>query len=551
METLEKMLSSVRGNFTSIQLVLLGVAGFVVFKIFFNVLLWPRFLSPLRKLPGPPLGNPVTGVFLEIARAEPGILQRDWVKAYGPNVRAVGPLGIERILLVKPEVLERTLVSEWLDCPRPNFMRNILGMAAGWGLLTVTGDEHKLMRKVMNPAFSIPNLMAQTDMYYGPIETLVGTLKSQMTDQGSNPGGTEFHIYDWVSKVALDIICETAFGYKCNSLLDPNNELAIAYEQLLNLQSGENQAKITSFIVLPGVPALLRSDWAYRHRDLFRKFPLTSPLTTMLDTTRRIRVICAEILASKIAESAVVGSSDTASKKDIMSLLLTARTSEDKEQGQASPSAYRMSDRELIEQMLTFLGAGHETTASGLAWTLYLLACNQEAQSKLRAEVSEVISTNPRPDYRTLKELKYLDCVVQEGLRVLPPVPITYRKAGRDLWFEGVRVPKGTLFTIPIRAINTWKEVWGDDAEEFRPERWLDLPPSYHPTFSTLSFLAGPHGCIGKTMAVMEMKAILAVLIANFEFHPTYEGQKAKPTATVTMKPSDAMPLKIKMVTCQ
>ncbi|TFK57629.1 cytochrome P450 [Heliocybe sulcata] len=551
MEAIANVLAPLREHLTTIQLLSFGVTAYALFTIFYRVLLWPRFLSPLSKLPGPPLGNPVTGVFLEIARSEPGVIQRDWLKAYGPTVRAVGPLGVERLLLVKPEVLERALVSGWLDAPRPDFMRNILGMAAGYGLLTVTGDEHKMMRKVLTPAFSIPNLMAQTEMYYGPIETLINTLKSQMTDKGSDPEGTEFHIYDWMSKVALDIICETAFGYKCNSLLDHNNELAVAYEDLLNLQSGKNQAMIISFIVLPGVPALLRSDWAYRHRDLFSKLPLTSPLTTMVGTVRHIREICAKILATKIAETSVVGALDTASKKDIMSLLLKARASEDKQKSQASASSYRMSDRELIEQMLTFLGAGHETTASGLAWTLYLLACNQESQSKLRAEVSEVISANPRPDYRTLKDLKYLDCVVQEGLRVLPPVPVTYRKAGKDLWLDGVHVPKGTLFSIPIRAINTWKAVWGEDAEIFRPERWQNLPPSYHPTFSTLSFLAGPHGCIGKTMAIMEMKAILAVLIANFEFHPAYEGQKAKPTATVTMKPADDMPLRVKMVNRQ
>lgn len=543
----ESAASPSRENYSAI--LWFGVAGLVLLKALYNIILYPYLLSPLRKVPGPPLGNPLTGVFLTIAKSEPGIIQRNWIESYGPTVRAVGPVGVERVLLVKPEILEKVLVSGWLDCPRPDFMKNILGMVAGWGLLTVTGDEHKAMRKVLNPAFSIPSLTAQTEMYYGPIEILIRTLKSQIQDKGPEHEGTVFHMYDWMSKVTLDIICETAFGYKCNSLLDPHNELAVAYEELINLQSGENLARLLVFINLPGAPALLRTNWAYEHRHWFDRTPVTKPLSTMLDSARRIRTICAHILASSIAESSGVGASDTASKKDIMSLLLRARATEDmKEPGQVRSGAYRMGDDELIEQMLTFLGAGHETTASGLAWTLWLLACNQEAQHKLRAEVSEIISANPRPDYKTLKELSYLNCVVQEGLRVLPPVPVTYRKAGKDIWLDGVRVPKGTLFSLPIRAINTWKAVWGDDAEEFRPERWLNLPPTYHPTFSTLTFLAGPHACIGKTMAIMEMKAILAVLIANFEFYPAYEGQKAKPTATVTMKPEDAMPLRVKPV---
>jgi len=67
-----------------------------------------------------------------------------------------------------------------------------------------------------------------------------------------------------------------------------------------------------------------------------------------------------------------------------------------------------------------------------------------------------------------------------------------------------------SLYPTQIRVINTWKEVWGEDAEEFRPERWLDLPPAYNSTFSLMSFIAGPHACIGRTMGISEMKAVLA-----------------------------------------
>ena len=136
-----------------------------------------------------------------------------------------------------------------------------------------------------------------------------------------------------------------------------------------------------------------------------------------------------------------------------------------------------------------------------------------------------------------------------ESLRVLPPVPLTVRKAHKTDFLAGHLVPKGTFLHIPvrrpvhsrlrerrlisspsqIRVINTWQAVWGPDAEEcvpyafvylrtgthdsppssFRPSRWLDLPKTYNPAFSFMSFIAGPHGCIGKTMALIEMKAVL------------------------------------------
>jgi len=222
-------------------------------------------------------------------------------------------------------------------------------------------------------------------------------------------------------------------------------------------------------------------------------------------------------------------------------LLVRARMNESKE-------GYRMSDQELMEQVLTFLGAGHETTASGISWTLWLLATHPEYQERLRDELLPVLEKTSRPDYRTLKGLHMLDGVVMESLRLLPPVPMTFRKATHDDWVDGHFLPKGTLIYVPIRVVNTYTGIWGPDAKEFRPGRWQNLPANYNSTYSLLSFLAGPHACIGRTMAIMEMKALIAVLIAHFSFEPASEIQIAKPKAAVTMKPGDNMPLRVKAV---
>jgi hypothetical protein len=155
-------------------------------------------------------------------------------------------------------------------------MRNILGIVTEYGLLTT---EHKQMRKAMNPAFSVQHLTAQADMYYEPISTcvffwlfiqlrlifvpsLVEILKSQLKDK---PRGKVMHIYEWsklwaagalrlmfiefsVSKITLDIICDTAFGYNTDSLRDPRNELAQAYKNLIALQSGTYKFVLTKFV---------------------------------------------------------------------------------------------------------------------------------------------------------------------------------------------------------------------------------------------------------------------------------------------------------------
>ncbi|KAH0589123.1 hypothetical protein H2248_004891 [Termitomyces sp. 'cryptogamus'] len=503
--------------------------GAVTFLVVYQLFLYPFLFSPLRHIPGPPLGHLIYGQAPAIIKGEAGIPQRGWVKKYGPIVRAVGPFGIERLIFMKPEALHKILVSDWVDYPRPGFMRSALGLTAGWGLLTVTGSEHKQMRKVMNPAFSITNLMAQMDMYYEPIESLIQILGSKI-DSAERPGeGVVLPMYEWMSKVTLDIICKTAFGYETNSLREPHNELAEAYERLINMQSGPHLARFIAVLVIPGVPRLLGSDWAYRHRHWFSYVKDLAPLGVLIDSMHHIKRISAIILAERMRDSAVV-MSDTEAKRDVMSLLVRARNADSMTKG-----AYTMSDQAMMEQVLTFLGAGHETTASGLAWTLWLLANDQESQRRLRDELTPVLADNPRPDYRSLKELQWLDCVVMESLRVLPPVPMTFRSAKKTDYIDGVLVPKGTIFYIPIRVVNTWKSIWGEDAEDFRPDRWLNLPKAYNSSSSVLSFLSGPHACIGKTMAIIEMKVILAFLIVNFEFEPGYVGQIPHPTAAITM----------------
>ncbi|PFH48129.1 hypothetical protein AMATHDRAFT_66232 [Amanita thiersii Skay4041] len=517
-------------------------AVYVAYRIIHRLILWPRYLSPLRHVPTPPYGGLIMGHSTKIINSESGIPQREWVKEYGPVVRLVGFFGSERLIFVHPEPLHQILAKDWLEYPRPEYLKHILGIVAGYGLLTVTGMEHRLMRRAMNPAFSIPNLTSQIHMYYDSIDGLIKILNDEIEAQANPADGKRIRVYEWMSKATLDIICETAFGYKADSLHNPENELAVAYENLLSLQTGLNIAKLLLLMLVPGMPRLLNTEWAYRHRHWFGLTNLTKQVTTLIDSMHTIKAVSVRLLSEKMNDS--IALSDIEAKRDIMSLLVRAR----KADLEKDSTAYAMSDKAMVDQVLTFLGAGHETTASGLTWTLWLLANDRESQQKLREEATQVLNQDTHPDYRTLKELQWLDCVVMESLRVLPPVPMTIRTSTKSDYIGGVFAPKGTTFYIPIRVVNTYKGIWGEDAEEFRPSRWLNLPKEYHSNYSMLSFIAGPHGCIGKTMAIMEMKAVLLHLVANFTFEPAYEGQVTQPAAAITMKPTDGMPLLVKRV---
>ncbi|KIY66762.1 cytochrome P450 [Cylindrobasidium torrendii FP15055 ss-10] len=509
----------------------------------YRLYLYPRFLSPLRHLPGPPLGPIIAGQFGYMLSNEAGIPQRQWVKEYGPVVRVVGPIGVERMILASREALHKILVSDWGSYPRPRFMQYVLGSVAGYGLLTVEGRDHRQMKRAMNPAFGLQHLVPQVEMYYEPIEALIEILNGHIDALVVPQNGKILPMYEWVSRAALDIICSTAFGYRTDSLHNPHNELAEAYEELLNLQSGENLAGFIALFSIPGMGRLSRSGWLQRNSWIFDLHKSLNPGHTMINCMNRIKRVSADLLAEKVADASLV--SDNDSKKDIMSILVRARKAGMEKKPGSAADDYVMTDQEMMDQVLTFLGAGHETTASGLAWTLFLLASNPEAQDKLRQEVKTAFdAADGRPDYKQLKEMEYLEHVIMESLRLLPPVPMTIRRADKSDYIDGAYIPAGTLFYIPIRVVNTWTEIWGADAEEFRPERWAHLPPRAH----FLTFIEGPHACIGKTMAIVEMKAIVGALINNFAFEPSVEGQVLIPTAAVTMKPKDSMPLRVKRV---
>ncbi|KAF7328581.1 hypothetical protein MVEN_02546200 [Mycena venus] len=519
-----------------------------LYKFFYRAVLYPRFFSPLRNVPGPPLGNPFFGQFLTILRNKTCIPQRDWANKYGPVVRQMGLFGEERLILLSPEALQQFVVTGRLEYPRPQFIRDVMGMIVGYGLFTVTGDEHKQLRKSITPRVfdSKPHgPCVETDMYYEPIEGLIDIMKTKLGADSAQETGKILPVYEWMCKVTLDIICETAFGYKSDCLHNPSAELAVAFESIAGLQTGLNLAKLIFVISLPGGSRLSRSDFLFRHRLLLRRIPGLRNLGTLLDGLHRIRNISRDLLRAKTADLSI-SLNDMTTKKDIMSLLVKARQA-DLDTGGGSD--VRQSN---VGSNADVPGGGPRDDGDR-AVTLWLLANDPESQRRLREEVTPIYEANPHPDYRTIKSLTWLDCVINESLRVLPPVSDPVRVAAKTGYIDGLLVPKGTVFNIPARSasipvINQRKEFWGDDSEEFHPARWLDLPKACNPTFSTYTFLSGPHGCIGKTMAVSEMKAVLLVLIANFEFAPAYKGQIAHPAAALTMKPEDNMPLRVTCV---
>jgi cytochrome P450 len=213
-------------------------------------------------------------------------------------------------------------------------------------------------------------------------------------------------------------------------------------------------------------------------------------------------------------------------------------------------------------QIMTFMAAGHETTSSTMTWMLHIFSIHPDVQRKVRQEMLRNIGLPTKDNkcplsYDTLNALPYLNACVKELLRFIPPVPNISRVAAHDDKILGYDIPKGTHIVLSAAALHKLKSVYGDDAEEFKPERWMDpttLTEEQRGTtkfvtsdmsWAYIPFLTGPRNCIGSKFATIETKILLYYLLINLEYAPA-PGFKFTPVARVTMKPSPGMQLIVK-----
>jgi len=217
------------------------------------------------------------------------------------------------------------------------------------------------------------------------------------------------------------------------------------------------------------------------------------------------------------------------------------------------PPEYRISDEDVLHNINTFMFAGSDTSSLSLTWTLLLLAQNPAIQSRLRAELLAVAPTSVeslsgltedevQSLYAIISDLPYLNNVTRESLRLIPPVhssirvatqddeiPTMYPVHKRDGTINGtkrsVTVSKGSFIHVAVEGFNLDKMIWGEDAWEFNPDRWDNLPEGalQQPGLfsNTLTFSAGPRSCIGMRFSIIEIKTFLYILITNFIFEVT------------------------------
>ncbi|KAF7291767.1 hypothetical protein HMN09_01236300 [Mycena chlorophos] len=520
----------------------------------FTRLIASRSATKGTRLRGPPRASLLFGVGHILLQAEePATIFEDWATTYGGAFEIPAPFGQKCLILTDPRAVNHFYASERAVYVKPTMMRRLIGNIFGRGLLWAEGNDHKRQRKTLTPAFTNAAIRQLTQVFYNSAHKLEGYWDASLE---KSPEGIVLDVEAWMNRIALDSMGIAAFGHDFRALDGEPSAVTDAFESMV-MNGGRTSIDTLNLIVFVlGTQIPLLADAPTPRNLLFKKL-------------RKILGGIADSLMedSKKARDAE-GSGVRAADRSTIGLLLKAERNE---------TEFRMNKDEITAQMNGLLLAGYETTSISLTWALIELCRNPELQDQLRAELRAFGPEDPTWDQLTGTALPFLDGVVLETLRLHPALPETTRQAQVDdivplsepvvtatgESVDRITVPKDTVVTVSIRYMNRATALWGEDAAEFKPERWSNLESSSHRAKEIqghqhlLTFLDGPRTCLGQSFALAEFKAVLSVLVRNYSFEfPGEEGKdtRIKMVLGLIMRPAvegqdgPIVPLRVKRV---
>lgn len=400
-------------------------------------------------------------------------------------------LGPESTYLISnPADIERVLVSDDGKYRKPRtFQSGGIGDLLGDGLLMSEGGLWERQRKRAQPAFSPSRVMNFGDEISG--------LAQEMVDGWTD--GETIEIDPAMARITVKIIVAVMFGTE----LDDQSTRKI-----------QNNLEPVGKMFEPDPVQFLLPEWVPTpDRVEFQR--AVSELETVLDRLVRRR------------EGTVDG------ETDLLSILLRARE-----------SVNEVTDDLLRDELMTILLAGHDTTALSLTYSWFLLAQHPDAEARLHAELDEVLGGDPATA-SDVRKLDYTERVIQEAMRLYPPVYTVFREPLVDVHLGGYRIPAGSLVMLPQWGVHRDPR-WYDEPEAFDPDRWTHDRARDRPTYSYFPFGGGPRHCIGKHLSMLEAQLILATVAQNYrlELAPT-QSKSLTLQGSLTMHPATPIELQV------
>ncbi|KAG8638144.1 cytochrome P450 CYP749A22 [Manihot esculenta] len=401
-----------------------------------------------------------------------------WVNLYGMSYLSWhGPEA--HLVITEPNLVKEIFNNKDGAFPKPEaeeYVKKLLGD----GIVTTRGEKWFNLRKISNHAFHADCLKGMISAMIASVEMMLGRWK--------RGGDKEIDAFQEFKLLTSEIISRTAFG---SSYLEGQH----IFDMLMSIAVIINRNKYK--IRIPGISNLVRS------ADDVESEKLENGIRdSIINMTKR-------------REEAAKSSDGYGS--DFLGLLLKAHHEDN--------SDSRISVEDLIDECKTFYVAGHETTSSSLTWTLLLLAMHTDWQDKARNEVIELFGLqNPTPD--DLPRLKIMHMIINEALRLYPPVVNIPRQVKRQVRLGKLMLPENMIIEIPVLAVHHNPQIWGEDVHVFKPERFAEgvAKATNNNIGAYLPFGLGPRGCVGSNFAVTETKIALSMILQHYELRlsPTY-----------------------------
>ncbi|XP_023741219.1 cytochrome P450 CYP72A219 [Lactuca sativa] len=415
---------------------------------------------------------------------------------YGKNIFIwMGPTPMVQIY--EPSMI-REILSDYYQFQKPRG-GNPLTRLLVTGLADVNADQWVKHRKIINPAFHVEKLKYMVPAFYVSCCEMINKWGEMLTNEGL----CEVDVWPHIQTLTSDVISRTAFGSNFKE-----------GKKIFELQ--REQAKLVmkaarSFYI-PGL----------------RYFP-TKRNNSMKEIDREMKttiksIIDKRVIAMKAGES---------SKDDLLGILLDSNQKEIEKHGNRN---FGLSIEEVIEECKIFYFAGQETTANMLVWTMILLGQHTDWQTRARDEVLHLFGKR-KPDVDGLNHLKIINMIFCEVLRLYPPATIIRRLIYKETKLGNLTLPAHTLVEINPLFLHHDNDIWGDDANDFKPERFSEGVSKVNKgQASYLPFGGGPRICIGQNFAMLEAKMALVMVLQcfSFELSPSYSHA---PHIIITLQP--------------
>lgn len=423
----------------------------------------------------------------DILSAQPAKLYRAWMAEFRtPFFRSYlvnDPALVKQVLNVRPD-----------DFPKSDRIGAGLRPLLGNSVFLTNGAEWKRQRRIIDPAFEGGRLR---DTFPG----ILGAAQAGVVRMGQRADGTPQEIEAITSHIAADVIFRTLFSIPIEDEIAQD-----VFHAFRAYQRTQPILNLAAFVRGPAwMPRFFRSET--------RK------------TARTIRKLIAQLTQDRLALIAAGQAPD-----DLATKILTTK---DPETGQT------FTLEEMVDQVAIFFLAGHETSASALAWALYLLALHPEWQNKLAEEASQFTGA-----FSDLSQLKHTRDVFRETLRLYPPVPMMVRETVQPEVFRGRPVKTGAQVVLSPWHLHRHTRLW-DNPDAFDPARWDTQNGKTCARDAYMPFSAGPRMCSGAGFALIEGVVLLALVVKNFELSCVAERDPV-PLAHLTVRAKDGIWLRIK-----